>query len=67
MNGLPNNEQIKLAIEAFHKGLFKSKTACAKAFDMAPKTLIDYLNETVSCEGIIANGWKLSDIEADTI
>ena len=32
---------MKLAIEAFNKGQFKSKTACAKAFDVAPKTLRD--------------------------
>ena len=66
MNGLSKNERIKLAIEAFHKGQFKSKTACAKAFDVAPKTLMDCLNGTASREEIIANGRKLSDIE-DTL
>ena len=54
MNGLSKNERIKLAIEAFHKGQFKSKTACAKAFDVAPKTLVDHLNGTASHEEIIA-------------
>ena len=67
MNGLSKNERIKLAIEAFHKGQFKSKTACAKAFDVAPKTLMDCLNGTASREEIIANGRKLSDIEEDTL
>ena len=55
MNGLSKNEQIKLAIKAFYKGQFKSKTACVKAFDVAPKTLIDYLNGTASCKEIIVN------------
>ena len=56
MNGLSKNERIKLAIEAFHKDQFKSKTACAKAFDVAPKTLMDRLNGTASREEMIANG-----------
>ena len=67
MNGLSKNERIKLAIEAFHKGQFKSKTACARAFDVAPKTLMDRLNGTASREEMIANGRKLSDIEEDTL
>ena len=56
MNGLSKNEQIKLAIEAFHKGQFKSKTACARVLNMAPKTLMDHLNGTASCKEIIING-----------
>ena len=38
-----------------------------RQFDVAPKTLMDCLNRTASCEEIIANGWKLSDIEEDTL
>ena len=56
MNGLSKNEWIKLAIEAFYKDQFKSKTACAKAFDVALKILIDYLNGTASHKEIIVNG-----------
>ena len=72
MNGLPNNEQIKLAIEGlnlrpFIKASLNPKLPVQRHFDMASKTLIDCLNETASCEEIIANGWKLSDIEEDTL
>lgn len=59
MNGLSKNERMELAIEAFHKGQFKSKTARAKAFDVAPKTRMDCLKGTTSREEIIANGRKL--------
>ena len=55
MNGLSKNGRMKLAIEAFNKGQFKSKTACAKAFDVAPKTLMGHLNGTTSRKESIAN------------
>ena len=67
MNGLSKDERMKLAIEAFNKGQFKSKTACAKAFNVAPKTLMDHLNGTTSRKESIANCRKLSDIEEDTL
>ena len=35
---------MKLAVEAFNKGQFQSKTACAKAFDVAPRTLMYHMN-----------------------
>ena len=37
-------KQMKLAVEAFNKGQFQSKTACARAFDVAPRTLMYHLN-----------------------
>ena len=41
-------KRMKLAIEAFNKGQFQSKTACAKAFDVATRTLMYHLNGMVS-------------------
>ena len=60
-------EQMKLAVEAFYKGQFQSKAACAQAFDVPPRTLLYCLNGMTSCKESIANGWKLSDIEEETL
>ena len=61
------DERMKLAIEAFNKGQFQSKTACAKAFDVAPRTLMYHLNGMVSRHEKTANCRKLSKLEEDTL
>ena len=58
---------MKLAVEAFNKGQFQSKTACAKAFDVAPRTLMYHLNGMVSQHEKTANCRKLSELEEDTL
>ena len=67
MTEVSKEEWIKLAIKAFNQGQFKSKTACAQAFDMPSQTLMKCLNRATSHEESIANGWKLSDIEETTL
>ena len=67
MAEISKGDWLKLAVEAFNKGQFQSKTACAKAFDVIPKTLINCLNRMTFCKETIANCWKLSDIEEDTL
>jgi hypothetical protein len=48
MAELSKEERMQLAIDAYKKGLFKSKTAAAKAFDVPPRTLMTRLNGTAS-------------------
>ena len=67
MAEVSKEEWMKLAIKAFNQGQFKSKTACAQAFDVPSQTLMKHLNGAISCEESIANGWKLSDIEETTL
>ena len=67
MAEVSKEEQMKLAIKAFNQGQFKSKTACAQAFDVPSQILMKHLNGATSCEESIANGWKLSDIEETTL
>lgn len=58
---------MKLALEAFHKGSFTSKTACATAFDVPKRTFMTRLNGTTSRREMPANGRKLSDLEEETL
>ena len=67
MAEVSKEERMKLAIKAFNKGQFQSKTACAQAFNVPSQTLIKHLNGVTSCEESIANGQKLSDIEEMTL
>ena len=67
MTGLSKEKRLGLAIEAFHKGQFPSKTACAKAFDVSQRTLMTHLNETVSHQHTTANCWKLSTTEEESL
>ena len=60
-------KRMKLAIEAFNKGQFQSKTACAKAFDVATRTLMYHLNGMVSWHEKTANCQKLLEFEEDTL
>ena len=60
-------KRMKLAVEAFNKGQFQSKTACAKAFDVAPRTLMYHLNGMVPWHEKTANCQKLSELEEDTL
>ena len=60
-------KRMKLAVEAFNKGQFQSKTACAKAFDVAPRTLMYHLNGMVPRHEKTANCRKLSELEEDTL
>lgn len=64
---MDKEERIKLAIEAFNKGQFQSKTACAKAFDVVPRTLMYRLNGMASRHEMTANCRKLSELEEETI
>ena len=56
-----------MAIEAFHKGQFSSKTVCAKAFDVPPRTLMTCLNGTFSRQHTTANCQKLSNTEEESL
>ena len=38
MSALSKDDRMKLAIEAWENGQYKSKFACAKAFDVPPRT-----------------------------
>jgi len=67
MTGLPMEEQMKLALKAFHKGSFTSKTACATTFDVPKRTFMTRLNGTTSRREMPANGRKLSDLEEETL
>ena len=46
---------MEMAIEAFNKGQFPSKTACAQAFDVPSHTLMKHLNRVMSHKQSIAN------------
>jgi hypothetical protein len=63
MAELSKEERMKLAIDAYNSGLFTSKTAAAKAFDVPPRTLMTRLNRTASWKEVIANCRKLTDLE----
>jgi len=67
MTEIPKEKRLELAIKAFHKGQFPSKTACAKAFDVPPRTLMTRLNGTVSRQHTIANCRKLSNTEEESL
>ena len=52
---MDKEKQIELAIEAFSQGLFQSRTACAKAFDVATRKPMYCLNRMASQHEITAN------------
>jgi len=58
---------MQLALEAYKKGLFPSKTAAAKAFDMPPRTFITHVNKTTACKNSTANCCKLTDTKESTL
>ena len=49
-------ERIKLALEAYKKGLFSSRNAAAKAYDVPLSTFKTRVNGTTCCKESIANG-----------
>lgn len=55
MSEIPQQERMRLSIEAFTKGQFKSKNACAKAFDIPPSTYKTPFNGAPSRKETIAN------------
>ena len=55
MDEIPKEKRMDLAIEAFYKGLHPSKTDCAKAFDIPPRTFMDCLKGAISREETAAN------------
>lgn len=67
MTELSKGKQLELAIKTFYKGQFSSKTACAKAFNVPPRTLMTHLNGTVSCQYSVANSCKLSNTEEESL
>ena len=67
MNELSKEERMRLAIDAFDKSQFQSKTACGRAFDVPSRTLMKHLNGVHSRKESTANCRKLSDIEEDTL
>ena len=67
MSELSREDRINLALEAFNRGLFPSKNACAKAFDINPSTFKNRFHGISSRREIIANSRKLSDLEEETL
>ena len=67
MAEIPKERRMEMAIEAFNKGQFSSKTACAQAFDVPPRTLMKRLNGVRSREESLANCRKLSATEESTL
>ena len=67
MTVLSKEEQMRLAVEAFNKGQFQLKSACAHTFDVPSRTLLHHLNDMTSHKESTANGQKLSDIEEETL
>lgn len=59
--------RMKLAVEAFHRGQYKSKRACARAFDVPPRTLQHRLNGMKSRKESATNCRKLTDVEEHTL
>ena len=58
---------MQLALEAYKKGLFPSKTAAAKAFDVPLRTFITCVNKTTAHKNSTANCCKLIDTEESTL
>jgi helix-turn-helix, Psq domain. len=67
MSVISKDERMEMALKAYHKGRFKSKTACAKAYDMPKSTLTDRLNRMTSRKELLANGQKLSVLKEETL
>ena len=64
---IPKEQRMNLAIEAFNKGQFQPGTACARAFDVPPRTLIYHLNGKTSRHEMTANCRELSELEEETL
>lgn len=68
MDQISKERRMQMSIEAFNKGQFPSKTACAKAFGVPPSTFITRVNKaTAPRKENTANGLKLSDSEEETL
>jgi hypothetical protein len=59
--------RLQLALDASKEGLFTSKGAAAKAFDVPPRTLMTRLNGTSSRKESVVNGHKLLDTKESTL
>src|SRR5215469_4316847 len=58
---------MQLAIDAYNNGLYRSKNAAAKAFDVPRRTFHTRVNGTASRKETAANGRKLTDTEETTL
>jgi len=58
---------MQLALKAYKKDLFSSKTAAAKAFDVPPRIFITCVNKTTAHKNSTANYHKLTDTEESTL
>jgi len=67
MADISKEGRMQLALEAYKKGLFPSKTAAAKAFDVPPRTFITRVNGTTARKNSTANCHKLTDTEESTL
>lgn len=67
MSPISKNERMKLAMEAWNNGHFKSKTACSKAFDVPARMFQRRLLGMTAREETTANSRKLSDLEEMTL
>jgi helix-turn-helix, Psq domain len=70
----PNNAQlaqkearITLALEAFKKGCFSSKRACANAYDISEATLQRYIKGICAPCDIVPRSRKLTTTEESTL
>jgi len=61
MEGLSRDRRLALACEAFNRGQFATKKACAAAFDVKISTLKDRLNGVKPRTEVEANLRKLSN------
>ncbi|ODM14636.1 hypothetical protein SI65_09981 [Aspergillus cristatus] len=59
--------RIKIALEAYKKGLFSSRNAAAKAYDVPLSTFKTRVNGTTCRKESIANGRKLTPTEEKTL
>ncbi|KKA16391.1 hypothetical protein T310_10022, partial [Rasamsonia emersonii CBS 393.64] len=67
MADISKEGRMQLALEAYKKGLFPSKTAAAKAFDVPPRTFMTRVNGTTARKDSTANCRKLTDTEESTL
>ena len=67
MTVVSKEKRMRLAVEAFNKGQFQSKSACVRAFNIPPRTLLHRLNGMTSRKESIANSQKLLDIKEETL
>jgi len=67
MADISKEGRIELAIDAYNKGLYPSKNAAAKAFDVPRRTFMTRVNGTTSRKETIANCRKLTDTEETTL